>query len=216
MNPISDAQAPDTDNDALRYGVVIRPPVYRLDARAFVCSQLLHVDHEALAGEGVTVVTDGNFVGVVAASHEAARRAAARLPLRWSTPDRDHKGARPAVTDARLRRDYQWPGRLAWGAEPDWVIADFIDGGLRLAGPVANTERLRGELPGLRAQLHCGGGSFKSRMKKADRSGARLALLLGEDELAEASATLKFLREERDQQSLPQAALAETLRELLA
>ncbi|WP_300272130.1 histidine--tRNA ligase [Halomonas sp.] len=77
-------------------------------------------------------------------------------------------------------------------------------------------ERLRGELPGLRAQLHCGGGSFKSRMKKADRSGARLALLLGEDELAEASATLKFLREERDQQSLPQAALAETLRELLA
>ncbi|MCU5788632.1 hypothetical protein, partial [Alloalcanivorax marinus] len=66
MNPISDAQAPDTDNDALRYGVVIRPPVYRLDARAFVCSQLLHVDREALAGEGVTVVTDGNFVGVVA------------------------------------------------------------------------------------------------------------------------------------------------------
>ncbi|MGE4533759.1 histidine--tRNA ligase [Halomonas sp.] len=77
-------------------------------------------------------------------------------------------------------------------------------------------ERLRGELPGLRAQLHCGGGSFKSRIKKADRSGARLALLLGEDELAHGTATLKFLREERDQQSLPQAALAETLRELLA
>ncbi len=76
-------------------------------------------------------------------------------------------------------------------------------------------ERLRGELPGLRAQLHCGGGSFKSRIKKADRSGARLALLLGEDELARGTATLKFLREEREQLNLPQAELAATLRDLL-
>ncbi|MDI5935339.1 histidine--tRNA ligase [Halomonas kalidii] len=77
-------------------------------------------------------------------------------------------------------------------------------------------ERLRGELPGLRAQLHCGGGSFKSRIKKADRSGARLALLLGEDELAQGTATLKFLREEREQLSLPQAELNTTLAALLA
>ena len=76
-------------------------------------------------------------------------------------------------------------------------------------------ERLRERLPTLRAQLHCGGGSFKSRMKKADRSGARLALLLGEDELAEHSVTLKFLREAREQQRLPQAELAETLTSLL-
>ncbi|PXY00381.1 histidine--tRNA ligase [Halomonas sp. LBP4] len=77
-------------------------------------------------------------------------------------------------------------------------------------------ERLRSELPGLRAQLHCGGGSFKSRIKKADRSGARLALLLGEDELANGRATLKFLREEREQLSLPQAELNATLAALLA
>ncbi|MFP4137657.1 MAG: histidine--tRNA ligase [Halomonas sp.] len=77
-------------------------------------------------------------------------------------------------------------------------------------------ERLRGELPGLRAQLHCGGGSFKSRMKKADRSGARLALLLGEDELARGEATLKFLREEREQQRLAQATLATALQDMLA
>ncbi|MDR9440932.1 MAG: histidine--tRNA ligase [Halomonas sp.] len=76
-------------------------------------------------------------------------------------------------------------------------------------------EHLREALPELRLQMHCGGGSFKSRMKKADRSGARLALLLGEDELAEGSVTLKFLREEREQQRLPQAALAETLTSLL-
>jgi len=77
-------------------------------------------------------------------------------------------------------------------------------------------ERLRGELPELRAQLHCGGGSFKSRIKKADRSGARLALLLGEDELAHGTATLKFLREEREQRSLARDALVDELRELLA
>ncbi len=77
-------------------------------------------------------------------------------------------------------------------------------------------ERLRDALPQLRLQLHCGGGSFKSRIKKADRSGARLALLLGEDELAKGEVTLKFLREARDQQRLPQASLDQALDELLA
>ncbi|TDO08620.1 MULTISPECIES: histidine--tRNA ligase [Halomonas] len=76
-------------------------------------------------------------------------------------------------------------------------------------------ERLREALPALRVQLHCGGGSFKSRIKKADRSGARLALLLGEDELAEGNVTLKFLREAREQQRLPQAGLVEHLTPLL-
>ncbi|MEQ6916394.1 histidine--tRNA ligase [Halomonas aquatica] len=76
-------------------------------------------------------------------------------------------------------------------------------------------ERLREALPAMRLQLHCGGGSFKSRMKKADKSGARLALLLGEDELAEGSVTLKFMREEREQQSLPMTEIADTLTSLL-
>ncbi|MDX5434047.1 MAG: histidine--tRNA ligase, partial [Halomonas sp.] len=67
----------------------------------------------------------------------------------------------------------------------------------------------------LRLQLHCGGGSFKSRIKKADKSGARLALLLGEDELAQGRVTLKFLREERDQLNLTQDALAKTLADLV-
>lgn len=77
-------------------------------------------------------------------------------------------------------------------------------------------EELRGALPELRLQVHCGGGSFKSQIKKADKSGARLALLLGEDELAEGRVTLKFLREERDQQSLSREALVSALPELLA
>ncbi|PCF96892.1 histidine--tRNA ligase [Vreelandella nigrificans] len=77
-------------------------------------------------------------------------------------------------------------------------------------------EQLRSELPALRLQLHCGGGSFKSRMKKADKSAAPIAVLIGEDELAENSVTLKFLREEREQQRVAQADLAAMLRELVA
>lgn len=76
-------------------------------------------------------------------------------------------------------------------------------------------EQLRGELPELRLQLHCGGGSFKSRIKKADKSDASMAILLGENEMMAQSATLKFLRDDREQQRVPLATLASTLRELL-
>ena len=72
-------------------------------------------------------------------------------------------------------------------------------------------EQLRGALPELRAQVHCGGGSFKSQIKKADKSGARLALLIGEEELAENVVTVKFLREDREQQRLSRDTLAEVL-----
>ncbi|MDR5859831.1 histidine--tRNA ligase [Halomonas eurihalina] len=77
-------------------------------------------------------------------------------------------------------------------------------------------ERLRDELPTLRLQLHCGGGGFKSRIRKADKSGARLALLLGEEELAENAVTLKFLREEREQRRLSRSELAPALADLLS
>lgn len=63
-------------------------------------------------------------------------------------------------------------------------------------------EQLRDALPGLPLLTHCGGGSFKSQMKKADRSGAELALILGEEEMANGQLTLKYLREEQPQQTL--------------
>ncbi|MGQ4879188.1 histidine--tRNA ligase [Billgrantia sp. LNSP4103-1] len=97
--------------------------------------------------------------------------------------------------------------------ELDLYVLPMDDGATARAMLLA--ERLRSELPSLRLQLHCGGGSFKSRIKKADRSGARLALLLGEDELAQGSATLKFLREEREQLSLAQEALTGSLADLI-
>ncbi|GAA3910662.1 histidine--tRNA ligase [Halomonas cibimaris] len=80
---------------------------------------------------------------------------------------------------------------------------------------LALAEQLRDALPELSLTLHCGGGSFKSRMKKADKSGAALALLLGEDECADQAATLKFLRDDREQQRLPQHELADALAALL-
>jgi len=46
------------------------------------------------------------------------------------------------------------------------------------------TERLRDELPGIRLISHCGGGSFKSQFKRADRSGARWTLILGDEEVS--------------------------------
>lgn len=72
-------------------------------------------------------------------------------------------------------------------------------------------ERLRDELPGLRLLLNSGGGSFKSQFKKADKSGARYALILGDDELAGRVVGCKPLRDDSEQQSVAWDALAEHL-----
>ncbi len=64
-------------------------------------------------------------------------------------------------------------------------------------------EELRSAVPGLRLVSHCGGGSLKSQMKKADRSGARVALILGETELAAGALTVKHLRADGGQETLP-------------
>jgi len=87
------------------------------------------------------------------------------------------------------------------------VIADtdLTAKALRLA------ESLRDALPGLRLVVNVGGGSFKAQFRRADRSGARVALVLAEQEVANRAVTLKFLRDDRDQQTVPREALAERL-----
>jgi histidyl-tRNA synthetase len=70
---------------------------------------------------------------------------------------------------------------------------------------------LRDAVPGLRIEANCGGGSFKSQLKRADRSGARYAVILGDDEVAQQVATLKPLREETGQRQVPLANLAAEL-----
>ena len=68
-------------------------------------------------------------------------------------------------------------------------------------------ERLRDAIPGLRLLVNVGGGSFKSQFKKADKSGARLALILGEDELAARVVGCKPLRDDAQQQNIGWDAL---------
>jgi histidyl-tRNA synthetase len=76
------------------------------------------------------------------------------------------------------------------------------------------SERLRDALPKLRVVTHCGGGSFKSQFKKADRSGARYALVLGEDEVQRREIGIKPLREREDQETVSYDALDGRLAQL--
>ena len=61
---------------------------------------------------------------------------------------------------------------------------------------------------GLHLVVHCGGGSFKSQMKKADASGARFALIIGEDEVRADSVSVKSLRSAAEQASVPRDSVA--------
>jgi histidyl-tRNA synthetase len=64
---------------------------------------------------------------------------------------------------------------------------------------------------GLRVALHCGGGSFKSQMKKADGSSAHFALIIGDDEAQAGLATLKPLRGDGEQQKVAQSDLPQII-----
>lgn len=75
----------------------------------------------------------------------------------------------------------------------------------------AALEGLRDVLPALRIVQHTGGGSFRSQLKKADKSGARWALIWGEDEVAAGTVTVKSLREQGPQESMAVAHLASYL-----
>lgn len=81
---------------------------------------------------------------------------------------------------------------------------------------LALAERLRDAIPGLRLVVNAGAGSFKSQFKKADKSGARFALILGEDELASRVVGCKPLRDDSEQQTIAWDALAQHLATCLA
>lgn len=90
------------------------------------------------------------------------------------------------------------------------ILADeAVQAGLKLA------ESLRDALPGLQLMSNCGGGSFKSQFKKADKSGARFAIILGQEELINQTVGVKSLREDTEQTTLPLADLAEFIKRQL-
>lgn len=95
----------------------------------------------------------------------------------------------------------------------DLKIKKPVDVYLLLFGAAAEkagsvlAEKIRNELPQVSLQMHCGAGSFKSQFKKADKSGADYALILGDDELENNVIGLKFLRSDEEQRTLSQAEL---------
>ncbi len=76
-------------------------------------------------------------------------------------------------------------------------------------------EQLRDAMPDIVIQTNCGGGSFKSQMKKADKSKAPIALIFGEEEISKGTASIKFLREQVDQRSVAQDELVNELKNIL-
>lgn len=95
-------------------------------------------------------------------------------------------------------------------AEAFLVYQTEPDRALKLA------EDLRDQLPGLRLGLALSGGSLKSQFKRADRSGAAFAIVLGEREAAVGECQIKHLRAAVEQETLPLGDLAKRLGELLS
>jgi len=97
-------------------------------------------------------------------------------------------------------------GRTPAAAHPDVYVV--VSGPQAAAQALALVERLRGERPQLRFELNAGGGNFKAQFRRADKSGALVALILGDDELARGVVAMKPLRASTGQTECPIAQLA--------
>jgi histidyl-tRNA synthetase len=88
------------------------------------------------------------------------------------------------------------------GGVPDRKGADvyvIANGERAIRAGLALIERLRDALPAIAFEMNQGGGNFKAQFRRADRSGARLALVLGENELERGAVGLKPLRLDAEQ-----------------
>ncbi len=98
--------------------------------------------------------------------------------------------------------------------QADVYIASAGDKARAYALDVA--EGVRDGFASLRVIVDCGAGKFKAQLKKADASGASLALIIGEDEVAGGQVTIKHLREDREQQSINTDELGQFLADYLS
>ncbi len=99
------------------------------------------------------------------------------------------------------------------GPSCDVYLIAVGEDAVRAALPLA--ESLRDALPGLRLTTHCGGGGFKAQFRRADKSGARIALILGADELKQGTVGVKPMSGSGEQESVAQSELAAELGRLL-
>lgn len=155
------------------FGVAIRPPRYRLDGDVFTCDALGQVDRHSLlelSGE-VDIVTEGNFLGLVASSPQTVREAARRLRVEWRSEGMAsgfphaadgsscHELVASRDTSTSVSADgsparrstgrYGWPNRMHWGDAAGWVVADHGQGRLDIWGTSATPESLRRDLMAL-------------------------------------------------------------------
>jgi histidyl-tRNA synthetase len=105
-------------------------------------------------------------------------------------------------------------GRTFAARPPDVYVVVSGSGAAQRA--LQLVEGLRNERPGLRFELNAGGGNFKAQFRRADKSGAPLALIIGEDELARGVAAVKPLRDGAGQSECPIAQLPVALDAALA
>ena len=118
-----------------------------------------------------------------------------------------------AMGAERLVALYEECGGEAGNSAPDVYVVAAGDGAFAVGMKLA--EQLRDVIAGLKVELNLGGGSFKSQLKRADKSGAAYAVILGEDEVARNEAGLKPLRTGEDQTSVALDELANALAERL-
>ncbi|MGJ7131289.1 histidine--tRNA ligase [Morganella morganii] len=104
------------------------------------------------------------------------------------------------------------PDFVSETAVTDIYLASFGEGSQVAAMMLA--EQIRDSLPGVRIMTNYGGGNFKRQLSRADKNGARIALILGEDEIANGTVTVKELAT-GEQQTLAQSGLSARLSELL-
>ncbi|MFM2476273.1 histidine--tRNA ligase [Celerinatantimonas sp. MCCC 1A17872] len=99
--------------------------------------------------------------------------------------------------------------------QSDAVADIYVLGSGEQAAVVANqlAEQVRDKLPRLRVMNHRGGGNFKKQFKRADKSGAQVALIVGEDEVSNEQVTIKYLRTGTEQVTISQEQLIDYLSE---
>jgi histidyl-tRNA synthetase len=97
-------------------------------------------------------------------------------------------------------------GRAPPASHPDVYV--IVSGPRAGAEAVRLVENLRSERPRLRVELNLGGGNFKAQFRRADKSGAPLAIIIGDDEFARGVVAMKPLRQDSGQSECPIVQLA--------
>jgi histidyl-tRNA synthetase len=131
-----------------------------------------------------------------------------------------HLGGEPtpaigfAIGLERLVELHSLAGHAAAATIPDVYLVAVGEAALRAGLRLA--EDLREASPPLRVEFHCGGGGFKAQMRRADRSGAAVAVIIGDDEVQAGTAGVKPLRGDAGQASVPLAGVADAVRRALS